>query len=139
MEKSKVKIKQVLSREEVVTYLEDLLDGLKSGSIVVSRDDEQVALEPAERMNVEVEAKVKKDKRKFSLELSWYDDQESDVSISSEEEESGDVETVPAEAYEDALVKQEEGETPAVRDEAKTPAKSEKTPPATTSPATRSS
>lgn len=140
MEKNKVKFKQVISRDEAVTYLEDMLDSLKSGSLVVQRDDDQLVLKPSERLEVEVEAKVKKHKRKFSLELSWSEDQGADLSITSEEKAGEDErasEKVPAEVPGDGEVRPTDETPPAIKQEAKAPAKSRKTPPAKTSPASR--
>jgi len=73
METSKVEMKQIQKIGEVVTYLEGLLKGFKEGKIVVQQGDNFVSLVPTEQVVVEVSAKRKKNKDKFSLELSWQD------------------------------------------------------------------
>lgn len=72
METNKVELKQNQKIQEVVAYLEGLLNGFKNGKIVIEQGDSFVCLEPADQVAVEVSAKKKKDKEKFSLELSWY-------------------------------------------------------------------
>ncbi len=71
MEKDKVELKQAQSLKTVINYLEGLMEGFKAGSIVVEREGEFVTLAPAPLVEVKVEARRKRDKEKFSLELSW--------------------------------------------------------------------
>lgn len=70
-EKCKVEIEQYVETKEAIKYLEDLVKGLKSGSIVVQHGEESVTLTPPDMIELELEAKQKKDKSKFVLELSW--------------------------------------------------------------------
>ncbi|MES9995695.1 amphi-Trp domain-containing protein [Desulfovibrio aminophilus] len=70
-EKCKVSIDQYVEVKQVVAYLEDLVRGLKAGSIMVQHGEESVVLTPPDMVEMEVEAKQKKDKSKFALELSW--------------------------------------------------------------------
>ncbi len=72
METNKVELKQIQKISEAVTYLEGLLKGLKAGRIVVQHGDNFVSLVPAEQVQIDVSAKKKKDKEKFSLVLSWH-------------------------------------------------------------------
>ncbi len=70
-EKCKVSFKQYVESKEALRYLEELVKGFKSGSIVIQQGEESVALTPPDMVELEVEAKQKKDKSKFVLELSW--------------------------------------------------------------------
>lgn len=86
MQKDKINVKLSLSYEEATTYLEDLLKSLKSGKIVVQNEEEFVSLEPGERVNVKLSAKVKKDTNKFEFEMSWATAEDSkSVKITSKE------------------------------------------------------
>lgn len=71
MDKSKIAMKQVLAYNDAVGYLEALLKSFREGRIVVRKGEEFVTLTPPENVEIEVSAKQKKDKEKFSLELSW--------------------------------------------------------------------
>lgn len=71
MEKSKLSVTQQLAYTDAVAYLEALVESFKSGNIVVEQAGEFVTLSPREHVEVTIEAKAKKDKQKFSLELSW--------------------------------------------------------------------
>ncbi len=70
-EKQKVSIEQHMAYADAVAYLEALLRGFKEGRIVVERGGEAVVLTPPQNVNVEIEARRKGDKQKFSLELEW--------------------------------------------------------------------
>lgn len=70
-EKQKVSIEQQMAYADAVAYLEALLKGFKEGRIVVERGGESVVLTPPQSVNVEIEARRKGDKQKFSLELEW--------------------------------------------------------------------
>jgi len=70
-EKQKVSIEQQMAYTDAVAYLEALLKGFKEGRIVVERGGESVVLTPPQHVNVEIEARRKGDKQKFSLELEW--------------------------------------------------------------------
>lgn len=72
METNKVELKQIQKISEVITYLEGLLKGFKAGKIVVQQGESFVSMVPAEQVEVEVAAKKKKNKEKFSIELSWH-------------------------------------------------------------------
>ena len=72
METNKVMLKQNLAIKEVIIYLEDLVKSLKDGKVVVQQEESYVDLNLPETASVVVEAKNKKGKAKFSLELSWH-------------------------------------------------------------------
>lgn len=73
MEKEKVKVslKQYVETKEAVRYLEELVRGLKAGCIEVRQGEESLVLTAPDMLELEMEAKQKKDKSKFVLELSW--------------------------------------------------------------------
>ena len=73
MEKDKIELKTSMETAEVADYLTALASGFRAGRIVIEKDGEHLVLSPAEmsRAEVEIEARIKKDKAKFSLELSW--------------------------------------------------------------------
>ncbi len=94
MEKTKLSVTQQLAYTDAVTYLEALLASFRAGQIVVEQDGEFVTLSPREHVEVTVEAKAKKDKQKFSLELAWtYPPAVEKASVSI----SPDVPQIPAE------------------------------------------
>ncbi|MHC1699366.1 MAG: amphi-Trp domain-containing protein [Humidesulfovibrio sp.] len=73
MEKDKIELKTIMETSEVADYLTALAIGFRAGRIVVEKDGEHLVLSPAamSKAEVEIEARIKKDKAKFSLELSW--------------------------------------------------------------------
>ena len=73
METDKIEFKSSMETAAVADYLTSLAAGFKAGRIVVEKDGEQLVLTPAamSTAEVEIEARIKKDKAKFSLELSW--------------------------------------------------------------------
>ena len=87
----KVSLKQHLATEDAIRYLEDLVQAYKDGKIVVEQGENVVNIEPGADVTVEVGAKQKEGKAKFSLELAWRTPQpgekEEEVRISSEEPE----------------------------------------------------
>ncbi|MDR1685302.1 MAG: amphi-Trp domain-containing protein [Desulfovibrio sp.] len=77
MEKKKISIEQRLEYNAVVTYLENLLDAFKTGSIEVRKGERRIVLTPASDVYVAVEAKQKPEKESFSMEISWQHTRES--------------------------------------------------------------
>ena len=72
--KREVEFKATMSRDQLVTYLEDLAASLKEGNVCLAKGDESVVLELTDTVKVAIEAKEKKDKCKLSLELTWRPD-----------------------------------------------------------------
>ncbi|GMT49244.1 MAG: hypothetical protein IEMM0008_0783 [bacterium] len=70
-EKREVSTKLIMDVSEVITYLQDLASGLKAGQVCVQQGNEFVTLKPVDLIKVEIEAVQKKDKEKFTLEISW--------------------------------------------------------------------
>jgi amphi-Trp domain-containing protein len=71
MKKKKIEIDELMSRERVAEYLQTIAAGLRQGSIELNDDEETLTLTPPDILAVEIGGKQKKDKSKFSLELSW--------------------------------------------------------------------
>jgi amphi-Trp domain-containing protein len=101
MSSNSVELKRKVELWEVVNYLEDLAASFKAGKIVVEKGDKVVSLNPPKIVNLEIEAKHKKEKEKFSFEISWKagasEEEDDDFKISSEmpatKEEQGEVKT----------------------------------------------
>lgn len=85
MEKQKLDVKITLPYQEAIDYLEDMLKSLKDGKVVVQKGTEYVSMTPGETVTMELGAKTKKNKQKFSFEISWTDDGEGDLVISGKE------------------------------------------------------
>jgi len=71
METNKISLKQILEIKDAIKYLEDLIKSFKAGKVVVQQGDDYVDLLAPEMVDIKVTARTKKDKSKFSLELSW--------------------------------------------------------------------
>lgn len=71
MGKKGVSLETTLPLGQAVDYLEDLVQSLRQGRVVVQKGHEFIQLTPAALVEVELEAVRKKDKEKFVLELSW--------------------------------------------------------------------
>ena len=69
--KDKLEMKAQMKSADVAKYLVGLADGFKAGRIVVEQGADSRVLLPAVLAEVEVEARVKKDKARFTLEVSW--------------------------------------------------------------------
>lgn len=88
MDKRKVSTVQTLDLKDAASYLEDLLAAFKKGTITVSKGDENVVLSPASPVFLEIEAKKRKNKERFSFELSWH------TPCEAVDEEDGEVLTI---------------------------------------------
>ncbi len=71
MEKIKVSIEKMLSAKETLGTLEELVKGFKSGKLTLADAEQSVTMDVPEMLEMELEAKQKKDKCKITLELSW--------------------------------------------------------------------
>lgn len=69
--KKEVSTKALMERKQVTAYLQDLINCMNDGKLVIQQGSESVTLSPSDIVEVEVEASQKKEKEKFSLELSW--------------------------------------------------------------------
>lgn len=75
MGKNKVKIDGTMELTQVISYLEDLVGGLKAGSVHVQLGEETVVLRPGNIVECEIEVSQKKDKEELTLELCWKKDE----------------------------------------------------------------
>lgn len=71
MGKEKVKSKSVMTREELISYLETVLTGLKQGALILDNEERPMILRPSDAIEAEVEVKQKADKEKVELKLCW--------------------------------------------------------------------
>jgi len=69
--KAKIKFSSSMQRGEAVAYFSALVDGLRHGRLQFRHGEESVALEPSERVTIEVKAARKGDKERVSFELEW--------------------------------------------------------------------
>ncbi len=72
MSKKEISYKGRVEYEKAIEYLEELVKGLKSGTVYLQSEQEYIELSPGKTVMIEASASQKKDKEKFSLELSWY-------------------------------------------------------------------
>jgi amphi-Trp domain-containing protein len=89
MEKTKVSLRQDMERQDAVDLLADVVKSLKAGKIVVEQGEEFLSMCPSDKVNVEIEAKQKKDKGGFAISLTWRTAEEAEekapLKISSKE------------------------------------------------------
>jgi amphi-Trp domain-containing protein len=97
MSEQSIEFKKVMELADVVKYLEALAEGFRSRKVVVEKGEKILTLNPPTAMDLEMEVKQKKDKAKFSIELSWKSGSDKDlaemIKISSEEPITGSEET----------------------------------------------
>jgi amphi-Trp domain-containing protein len=116
MSKKQVTQQGLMATDEVIAYLESLVSSFKEGKVVVQQGEQFVSMNPPEQVSVEVEAKQKEGKEKFSLELSWRNVEQpaesEKVKISSKEPEMPAAEEQPIEGEKAESAEQEESEAP---------------------------
>lgn len=78
----KVSFQGSMTREEATAYFEAIAAGLRRGSLLFRRGEDQLALSPAPHVEVQVKASGKEHKAKVSFELSWSTQGPSDLEIS---------------------------------------------------------
>lgn len=71
MGKGKIKSKHTMTRENLAAYLENLLTGLRQGTLILDDDERPMVLRPSDPIEAEVEIKQKGDKEKVELKLTW--------------------------------------------------------------------
>lgn len=74
MSKNKLEIEGIMERSQVIAYLENLVEGLKAGSVHIQAGHETAVLTPPNIVDFEMEVGQKKEKSKISLEISWRTD-----------------------------------------------------------------
>jgi amphi-Trp domain-containing protein len=71
MGKDKLKSKNIMTRDDLVAYLETVLSGLKQGTLILDNEERPLSLRPSDSIEAELEIKQKSDKEKLELKLSW--------------------------------------------------------------------
>jgi amphi-Trp domain-containing protein len=69
--KGRIKFESVMQRGEAVAYFGALVDGLRHGRLQFRHAEENLSLEPAEQVSVEVKASRKGDKERVAFEIEW--------------------------------------------------------------------
>lgn len=77
-DKSKIKVEGVMQITEVIANLEKLVTDMKAGLVTIAAGEESLTLHPSVLVNVDMKASQKKDKEKFTLEISWKKHKEMD-------------------------------------------------------------
>jgi amphi-Trp domain-containing protein len=105
MTKNRVEAKGTVEFDRAIGYLEDILKGMKNGRIVVHQGDRSVTFRHVDALEMEIKAKEKDGKQKFSMEMKWREHSHvgelGGLTISSEEsrpEESSLEEPIPEES-----------------------------------------
>lgn len=68
---SKLSVRGLLNQEEAADCLEELIENIKQGSIVLKNQSKEVRLEPANNLTFSFSASIEKDKHKVSFSLRW--------------------------------------------------------------------
>ena len=70
-EKKAIEIEETMTKDQAADFFRMLANGLQSGNLELKNGEETLTLSPTDMISVEIEAKQKKDKSKFSMEMSW--------------------------------------------------------------------
>ncbi len=104
MKDSKLGHQERMKREDLITYLENLTNSIRDGRIVIEKSGRFLSLVLPSMVQMELEAKTKKDKGELSIEISWKNEIEvpsiSVLRISSVEPEIAAVEDLSEDAAE---------------------------------------
>jgi amphi-Trp domain-containing protein len=71
MEKRKVTYRDSMQLQQVVEYLQALVDELREGEFVIASGGNSLSFKPLDMVEVEVELEHKKGKQELEIELSW--------------------------------------------------------------------
>ncbi len=71
MEKNEIRVEAMMERDRAVSYLQDLVNSLKSGEISIQHGEESLNFTPDPSVKVSVKGKKKEDKESLSFKLSW--------------------------------------------------------------------
>ena len=122
MNKDKISVKGVRKLDEAAAYLEAFARSLRSGRILVEQGGESLTLCPPEALEVDVQARSKKGKQKFSLELCWTESEHGEEMGITPAPDPAAVPLGEAGAQSSAPAVKAEAAVPATRAEARTPA-----------------
>ncbi|MGO9566760.1 MAG: amphi-Trp domain-containing protein [Desulfomonilaceae bacterium] len=89
MPKNKVEAEGTVELQRAIGYVEDILEGMKNGRIVVRQGDQTVTFRPVDGVEMEIQAKEKEGKQELSVEMTWRESthvrEMAGLTISSEE------------------------------------------------------
>ncbi|MCT4627371.1 amphi-Trp domain-containing protein [Halodesulfovibrio sp.] len=71
MEKKKIHISGTMPCTLAVSHLDCFLDGLKSGAVVVEEGDKKIVLNPHSEVDLDIEARTKKDMQRLVITMEW--------------------------------------------------------------------
>lgn len=71
MSKEKIEIEKVLDLPTAIAHLENVLSGLRKGSLTLTQGLDSVTLNTPSVLAFELSASRRKEKQKLSIELSW--------------------------------------------------------------------
>jgi amphi-Trp domain-containing protein len=80
MGKREVSMEGFMELKDAIAYLENALKGLKDGKVVIQKGEEVVELVPEKNVYFSLNAKVKKEKERLSMELFWGKNHEEEES-----------------------------------------------------------
>lgn len=71
MSSNKISAKKILATTEVVTFLENIAAGMKTGQVMVECGNDAVMMRIPTEVKLEIEVKQSRDKNRITLELAW--------------------------------------------------------------------
>ena len=69
--KNKIKTTGTVEYQRAISYLEEVLEKMKSGDLVLSSGENSIAFHSQDAVELEIEAKEKEGKQEFSFEMVW--------------------------------------------------------------------
>jgi amphi-Trp domain-containing protein len=69
--KKEMKTKMTVDLDKAIAYIECLLDGLKSGTLVVEHDEGKMTLHPEKVVKLEIETEEKDGNQELEIEMKW--------------------------------------------------------------------
>lgn len=76
MSREEMKVKVNGQKNEIISYLESMVQSLKEGTVVVQQDEQFITLKPAETLSLKIEGERKGKKDELKIELSWKNQEE---------------------------------------------------------------
>ena len=73
-DKNKLVVKGAVEFQEVLAYLENIVNTLKDGKVNIQKGQESIILTPPPIVDFKIEASQKKDKSKLSIKIGWEKD-----------------------------------------------------------------
>ena len=71
MEKKEVRVKSRMELQRAAAYLLDVVEGLRTGKVVVEHGEEGIELSIPEQVTVQVKARSKEDKESIAFKVTW--------------------------------------------------------------------